>query len=665
MQMPLLQDIALLLGLAVFVLLAFQRMKIPTIIGFLVTGMIAGPYGFGLVHGGHDVEILAEIGVILLLFIIGMEFSLKTLQQIKNAVLIGGAIQVGLTIGLTAVLTNVLGFSWPEAVFAGFLFSLSSTAIVMKVLQEKGEVHSPHGKIALAILIFQDIIVVPMMLAAPLMAGKSANIGAELAWMLAKAAGVIAVVLLAARYITPTLLYQVAKTKNKELFLMTILVICFSAAFLTSFAGLSLALGAFIAGLVISESEYSHQATGNILPFREVFASIFFISIGMLLDLRFLVNHLPVILGLTAAVLAGKFLAASAAGLVLKYPARVAFQGGLALFQVGEFAFILSRVGLDNGLINPEVNQYFLSISIISMAVTPFVLPRSESIACRILNLPITQRLNALGQKYNPLTNEADIREMEDHLVIIGYGINGRNVARAARFANIPYTIIELNAQTVRQERANGEAIVFGDAVHSIILEHVNIHKARIAVVAISDPVATKTIIGNIRGLSQSIHLIIRTRTIGEISDHIRLGADEVIPEEFETSIEIFTRVLHKYLIPDGDIQEVIHEIRSDNYEMFCSDKAVPAQPRRRSPLAPVNVTSLRVSREQGGLLGRSMAENRIRNNYNIQVIGIHRDGDYLEDISPDTRIEMGDLLYVAGKSEDIRTFEQAVCGLQ
>ena len=424
MQMPLLQDIALLLGLAVFVLLAFQRMKIPTIIGFLVTGMIAGPYGFGLVHGGHDVEILAEIGVILLLFIIGMEFSLKTLQQIKNAVLIGGAIQVGLTIGLTAVLTNVLGFSWPEAVFAGFLFSLSSTAIVMKVLQEKGEVHSPHGKIALAILIFQDIIVVPMMLAAPLMAGKSANIGAELAWMLAKAAGVIAVVLLAARYITPTLLYQVAKTKNKELFLMTILVICFSAAFLTSFAGLSLALGAFIAGLVISESEYSHQATGNILPFREVFASIFFISIGMLLDLRFLVNHLPVILGLTAAVLAGKFLAASAAGLVLKYPARVAFQGGLALFQVGEFAFILSRVGLDNGLINPEVNQYFLSISIISMAVTPFVLPRSESIACRILNLPITQRLNALGQKYNPLTNEADIRDMEDHLVIIGYGIN-------------------------------------------------------------------------------------------------------------------------------------------------------------------------------------------------------------------------------------------------
>lgn len=662
MEIPILQELAILLGLAVFVLLVFQRFRIPTIIGFLVTGMIAGPFGLELVHGGHDVEIMAEIGVILLLFIIGMEFSLKTLLNIKYAVLIGGAIQVGLTIGITALVFYFLDFSWAEAVFAGFMFSLSSTAIVMKVLQERGEVHSPHGKIALAILIFQDIIVVPMMLLAPLMSGKSENIGASLAILLLKAVGVIAVILLGARYVAPKLLYQVAKTKNKELFLMTILVICFSTAFLTSYAGLSLALGAFIAGLVISESEYSHQATGNILPFREVFASIFFISIGMLLDLNFLIQNILPIIGFTIVVLVLKFSVASVAGLVLKYPPRVAFQAGIALFQVGEFAFILSRVGLENGLITVEVNQYFLAISIISMAVTPFVLPKAEILVCRLLNLPITQRLNAMGLKANPITLEADAREMEDHLVIIGYGINGRNVARAARYANIPHIIVELNAETVRQERANGEPIVYGDAVNEVILEHVNIHKARVAVVAISDPVATKAIIRNVRGFSKSIHLIIRTRSIREITDHINLGADEVIPEEFETSIEIFSRVLFRYLVPEEDIAGIAHEIRSDNYELFCADK-VSINRRTPSFLTPLNVAALRISRDHGKILGRSLAENQIRNKYNVQVIGIQRDGDYLESVTPETKIEMEDLVYVTGKTEDIRDFEKEVCG--
>ncbi len=662
MQIPILQELAILLGLAVVVLLLFQRFKIPTIIGFLVTGMIAGPYGLELVHGSHDVEIMAEIGVILLLFIIGMEFSLKTLQNIKYAVLIGGAIQVGLTIGITALVFHFLDFSWAESVFAGFMFSLSSTAIVMKVLQERGEVHSPHGKIALAILIFQDIIVVPMMLMAPLMSGKSENVGAALGILLLKAAGVIAVILLGARYVAPKLLYQVAKTKNKELFLMTILVICFATAFLTSYAGLSLALGAFIAGLVISESEYSHQATGNILPFREVFSSIFFISIGMLLDLNFLVLNILPILGFTAIVLILKFAVASVAGLVLKYPPRVAYQAGIALFQVGEFAFILSRVGLENGLITADVNQYFLAISIISMAVTPFVLPKAEVVVCRLLNLPLSQRLNAMGLKANPHTQEADAREMKDHLVIIGYGINGRNVARAARYANIPYIILELNAETVRQERANGEPIVFGDAVNEVILEHVNIHKARVAVVAISDPVATKAIIKNIRRFSQTIHLIIRTRSIREITDHINLGADEVIPEEFETSIEIFSRVLFRYLVPEEDIAGITHEIRSDNYELFCADR-VNVNRRLPSPLAPLNVATLRVSRDRGKVLGRSLAESQVRNKYNVQVIGIQREGDYLETVTPETKIEMEDLLYVTGKTEDIREFEQEVCG--
>lgn len=659
MEIPILNTIGILLGLAVVVLLIFRRFKLPTIIGFLITGILVGPSGLGLVAQSHDIEVMAELGIILLLFIIGMEFSLKSLISIKKAVLLGGSIQVGLTILIPAIVFFLLGFRLEEAVFIGFLMALSSTAIVLKSLQDRGEISTPHGKIALAILIFQDIIVVPMMLLTPLIAGESDNIWLSLGVLALKAIGVIAIVIIGARYLVPRLLYEVAKTKSKELFLLTVITICIMTAMLTSYVGLSLALGAFMAGLVISESEYSHQAVGIVLPFREIFSSIFFISIGMLLDIGFTWNHLIPILGFTAVILFLKGSIATIAGIMLKYPPRTAFHAGILLFQVGEFAFILSIVGLEYDLISGDIYQYFLAISILSMAATPIIIPRIDQIVIKLLNLQIARPINHLSNRITP-DNIAEGEAKEDHLVIIGYGINGKNVARAARFANVPYIIVELNADTVKEERAKGESIIFGDAIHDIILEHAYIHKARVVVVAISDPEATKKIISNIRSVSQTIHIIIRTRFVKDIEENILLGADEVIPEEFETSIQIFSRVLRRYFVTLDDIQALVTEIRESNYEFLRPDHELKSI--RNSVFSGFNVSAIRIENSNNSIVGKPLSESNIRARFGVNIIALHRGKEILEDLNPSTSIQNDDIAYVVGPTEKISEFAREVC---
>ena len=346
MESTLLQDVLILLGFSVMIVFLLQKLKLPSILGFLITGIIIEPYGLSLVTAVHQVEIFAEIGVILLLFVIGLELSIKQLILIKKTVFIGGLLQVTLTVGIAALAANVFGATWNKAVFIGFLVSLSSTAIVLKILQDKNEISAAHGRNALGILIFQDIIVVPMMLVTPIMAGNSDDITGSIVGLLVKSLIVVAITYILARYIVPKLMYLIAKTRSKELFLLTTITICFAVAFLTSMAGLSLALGAFLAGLIISESEYSHQATSIILPFRELFTSFFFISVGMLLNISFFIENVSMVLLLVAGVMVLKTLATAIAVAVLKYPIKAVLLTALALSQVGEFAFILATIGM-------------------------------------------------------------------------------------------------------------------------------------------------------------------------------------------------------------------------------------------------------------------------------------------------------------------------------
>jgi len=394
MEITLLYDIVIIFALSVAVLFLCHRLKIPSIVGFVFTGLLAGPYGLGLIKSIHEVNTLAEIGIVLLLFTIGLEFSFKSLLRIKKTVLLGGTLQVLLTFLATFVIVRQFGLHIGQSIFTGFLVSLSSTAIVLKFFQERAEIDSPHGHTSLGILIFQDIIIVPMILVAPLIAGKTGNLTESIMILLFKGIGIILFIIVCARWIVPWVLYQVVKTRSREIFLLSIVLICLAVAWLTSSAGLSLALGAFLAGLVISESEYSHQALGNTLPFRDVFISFFFVSIGMLLNIGFFVENLAIIIFVFLCVLFLKTLIAGLATILLGFPLRTAILVGFAVSQVGEFSFILSKTGLEYSLLNETVYQIFLSVSVLTMASTPFLMVFSPRIADLILRIPLPAKLN-------------------------------------------------------------------------------------------------------------------------------------------------------------------------------------------------------------------------------------------------------------------------------
>ncbi|WP_027126530.1 monovalent cation:proton antiporter family protein [Gelidibacter mesophilus] len=656
--MPLLQDILILLVFSVVIVFVLQRLKLPSIIGFLLTGIVIGPYGLSLIEAVEQVETLSEVGVILLLFVIGMELSIKQLVSIKKTVFIGGFLQVGLTVGVAALVYHFLGNSWNESVFVGFLFSLSSTAIVLKTLQDRQEISAPHARNALAILIFQDIIVVPMMLVTPMIAGESSDITMDILMLLVKSAIVVVLTYVSARYVVPRLMHAVAKTNSKELFLLVTITLCFAIAFLTAEIGLSLALGAFIAGLIISESEYSHQATSIILPFRELFTSFFFVSIGMLLDLSFFLSNIPIILLLVCIVLILKSSVAAIAVAILKYPTKTAILTGLALFQVGEFAFILSKIGIQYNLLTPQTNQYFLSVSIVSMILTPFVIIFSERIADKVLG--VKRKLGLKRDLDASKIEEIVEPTLSNHLVIIGYGINGSNLAKAATASNIPFIVIETNAEIVKREKAKGLPIIFGDATNDHILETVHLSRARAAVVAISANTDTQNIIKNIRAISDSLYLVVRTRYVKETSELLALGADEVIPEEFETSIQIFEHILHNFLVPEGDIVQLIHKVRADNYQLFKGELKGP-KTYRTSELADFNIRSLRMRSDSNKILGKPLKELNLRALYGINILAIKRKDKLLESVQPDEIIKQGDIIYIQGDQSRVEEFHKLI----
>ena len=650
MEIPLLNDIIIIFGLSIAVLFICHRLHIPAVVGYLLTGILVGPYGFGLVKEIHGVEILAEIGIVLLLFTIGIEFSFERLLQIRKSVLMGGSIQVLLTFLSTLFIARKLGQAFGEAVFIGFLVALSSTAIVLRLIQERAEVDTPHGRTALGILIFQDIIIVPMILITPLLAGVTGNLSESVFILLFKGIGIILLVMVSAKWIVPQVLYQIARTRSQEIFLLGIVVICLGIAWLTSRAGLSLALGAFLAGLIISESEYSHQALGNILPFRDVFTSFFFVSIGMLLDVNFLFQQPGTIILIALGVLILKSVIACFTTFLLGFPFRTSILVGLALSQVGEFSFILSRTGVEYGLLTGNAYQMFLSFAVLSMAATPFIITLAPRAADIILRLPLPK---GLVSGFYPVP-KINIKDKKDHLIIIGFGVNGKNLAHAARLSGIPYSIIEMNPETVRREQAHGEPIYYGDSTREIILQHANIKDARIVVTAINDPAATRRITESVRRLNPKVHLIVRSRYLQEMKSLYKLGANDVIPEEFETSVEIFTRVLAKYLIPRDEIEILVAKIRSDGYEMLRSLSKTP------SPFSDLNlhfpdieISTLKVI-EKSFLIGKSLFEIDLRKKYGVTVLAIQRNSKILSNPNVNMPFCVNDLLFLLGTPEKV-----------
>jgi CPA2 family monovalent cation:H+ antiporter-2 len=658
---PLLQDLLLLLLASVPIAFIFHRLRLPTIVGFMITGIVIGPHALGLIKDVQAIEVLAEIGVALLLFTIGLEFSLRRMLAMRRLVLLGGGLQVILTTLLVTGIANRLGRPLNEAVFFGFLFALSSTAIVLKSYIDRAEIDAPHGRAGVGILLFQDLSIVPMMLMIPILSGREGTSLGKIALTLGIAVAAIAIIIFAARTIVPYLLYHIVRLRSPEVFIISVVLMSLGTSWLTLQAGMSLALGAFIAGIVLSESEYSHQIVADILPFRDVFNSLFFISIGMLLSLSALTADVFTVLAWVGALTLGKALLVLAVMRLLRYSLRVATMTALGLAQVGEFSFILAKAGLPQGLLSDLDYQRFLAASILSMIAAPFLIKAAPRIGYAL------QSVFAPGSLLEPTVTGFDPQEpdLRGHVVIVGYGLNGRNLAKVLRRTGVPYLIMELNAEAVREARDEGERIVYGDATRKEVLHHIRLENARILVLAISDPIATRHTVSLAREMNPDIHIIVRTRYMSEISDLRELGANEVIPEEFETSIEIFSRVLREYGIARHVIQRQVAAIRSEGYQML----RMPSLPivdmnEIAEALESASTETLFVEADSFAV-GKTIGELRLRKKTGVTIIAISREGHTEINPGPETTIQAEDVLVLLGGTGQIDRAIEEISGVR
>jgi CPA2 family monovalent cation:H+ antiporter-2 len=656
-EIPVLRDIVLLLLASLPIVFVCGRLRLPTIIGYMLTGVVIGPSGLGVIGDVHAVETLAEIGVVLLLFTIGLEFSLEKLLAMQRVVFLGGGMQVGVTIVAAMLLAHWgVGLAWPSAIFVGFLVALSSTAIVLKTYVDRAESDTPHGRMAIGILLFQDLCIVPMMLFLPLLSGqRTANL-----WYILKtlglAAGSVLLIMLLARRVFPFLLQWLVTLRSREVFVSFAVLACLGTAWLTSQAGLSLALGAFIAGVVLSESEYSHQIVADILPFRDIFNGIFFVSIGMLLSLEVLTTTWPVVLGLVALIVVGKTVLAFAAIKALGRTPRVALMAALGIAQIGEFSFVLLKVGAEAGLLEGAAYQTFLAASILTMLATPFLIALAPALGY--------QAGRWTGIADTPDTGAAELPPVSGHVIIAGYGLNGRNLARVLRAAGIPYRIIELNIESIRAGRKQGEPILYGDGTRREVLHAARIEAARVLVVAISDATATRRIAALAREMNPNLHIIVRTRFVSEMNGLYALGVQQVIPEEFETSLEIFARVLREYGLSRQYIQQQVEMIRREGYRLLDAD--CPERTTLITELATVieNATTLALRLPSEGLaIGQSLRKLALRPTFGVTVVAVQRGAETTVNPDADFVLEAGDVLVLLGRPEKLESATACLTG--
>ncbi len=565
-ELTFLRDLVVILGVAVAVVALLQRIGVPSIAGFILAGAVVGPPGLGLVHDRHEVEILAEIGVALLLFGIGLELQLVRLRRLWKPVVVGGALQVGATAALTSLAAWALGLPASSAVFLGLILAVSSTAIVLRGLQARGEIDAPHGKLTIGILIFQDLSVVPMILVIPLLAGGDGS-GASAALLiktLLKAILVLSGVLVGAWVVVPRVLHWIARTRQRELFVLTVFLVCMGTAWLVTSAGVSLALGAFLAGMVVAGSEYRHQAMAELIPFRGVFTSLFFVSIGMLLDLSVVWRNPGPLVFLLLAILFGKFLIVFVTAALMQLPLRVCVLAAAALAQVGEFSFVLMHAATGTTLLEPALAEPLMLAVILSMLVTPLAIVAGPKLA-------------AGARKIRPLTRLLDVKTAEEaedrskalkaHVIIAGFGLAGQELARALRECCVEYVIVDLNPDNIREAARAGEPAYFGDVTSAEVLKHLGVARAREIVLVINDPSAAERAVRAVRDVAPDAYVLVRSRYVADVELLLSAGASEVVPAEIEVAAEVAARVLSRHNVREELVEGQLDRIRARRSE--------------------------------------------------------------------------------------------------
>jgi CPA2 family monovalent cation:H+ antiporter-2 len=554
------------------------RLRLVPIVGFLLAGVLIGPHALGLVSNLELVDAAAELGVILLLFTIGIEFSLERLARIKRLIFFGGGLQVLLSSLATMGLLALFGVNWRAGLFTGFLVALSSTAIVLKVLGDRGETNSEQGQVGLGLLIFQDLAIIVMVLLVPILSGSGGS-PLGIVWALGKALAIIAVVLFVARKLMPIVLEKVAETCSPELFLLSVIAICFGTAYLTSLAGVSLSLGAFLAGLLVSESRFSQHALGEIMPLQILFSVIFFVSVGILLDLRFLVTNLPLVLLVIAATLMIKIITTGLSVRALGYKLPVAAASALMLAQIGEFSFVLERAGREVGLSPAGMmgagSQSFIAGTVILMVLTPLLMQIGSRLGVRIEKKVKAKAIE--GMNATPLPER--LPEIENHVIVAGYGQAARRLVCVLSGSGIPYIITTLSPGGANEAEEAGLLVLRGDYSKQNILELAGIERANMMVVADDDPSMTHRVVAVARNLNPMLRIVTRTRYISDAAPLTEAGVDTVIAEEMEGIARIFTEVMQHYGIAADEIDAHEKAIRNGGYAALLHQPEAGEEP--------------------------------------------------------------------------------------
>lgn len=652
-HVPLLDELAIVAALAVFVTVVLARLKLPTVAGLLLAGALLGPYGLGLVSSVHAIEVLAEVGVVLLLFTIGLEFSLSRLRDILRQVALGGLLQVGLTTAVTAGVAVLLGQSVGRGIFYGFAFALSSTAIVLRALGERRELDAPHGKFIVGTLIFQDLCVVPMVLTVPLLAGASPAGQAATSILLAlgKAALVVVGTVVVARFVVPKVLGWVDASRSREVFLLAILGLCIGTAWLTSMVGLSLALGAFLGGMVVADTEYSHRAMGDILPLRDAFVSVFFVSLGMLFDIRVVLTQPLLVLGLLFGFLVAKGVLATVAALAMRFPSRVAWLAGVGLAQFGEFGFVLAKLAEQSGVVDAAAVRPLLAAGIVSMFLTPLLVRAAPHITAGERLLAPLERLIGVRS-----IDEADEgRKLENHVVIVGFGVAGQLAAQALSAANTPFVVLELNSGNVQRGKQEGMPVFYGDATSAEALGHAHLAEARLVVLLMNDPQASARIVDMLRREAPHVPVLMRTRYLAERGGLLKIGAHDVVAEEVEGAVEVVARLLRAIELPRNVIESSIQKIRKSTQTSERKQTLPRQQLGEVRALAELKIESVLVH-EGSTADGVSPAALKLRSSTGALVVGVQRGDQLLQNPDPQAAFTAGDVVFMVGTSSAIRS---------
>lgn len=648
------QDIVIILLVSLPIIFLFRKLNLPSLVGFLLAGMIIGPFGFKLIKAVDEIEVMAEIGVILLMFTIGLEVSFKKINRIKKFLITAGGLQFTVTSAIAFIIFYLSGLSLNQSIFLGFLLALSSTVIIMKLLSDRNELESPHGKISISISLFQDLMIVPLFLILPILsADKNINTLNAIIKILV-AFGATAILIFSAKYFMPPIVHQIARLRMREAFTVGIILLILGTAYITHLAGLSFAIGAFIAGLILAESDYNHQILAEILPLRDAFNSIFFVSVGLLLNVQFVINNPLLISGITISSFLLKAIVIALIVLALKYPLRVAVLCGIGLGQIGEFSFVLAQAGTKFSLISNDVYNSFLASSIFTMILTPILFQLEPWITKQTVKL-----------KSSVDEDEIKLAEkLSAHVIIAGYGLNGRNLARVLRETGIQYLVVELNPDTVRQEKQNGERIMFGDISREDILKIAGVEKANVIVYAISDPLITRMSLKVAKTINPHIYALVRTRYITEVDGLKILGADEVIPEEFETALQIFRKVLEKYHIPLNVIMQQVTLLRQESYSLLRKEGIDISAFTHLDEILAQGLTETFFVNEDSQFIGKTLAEINLRAQTDATIIAIVRNGNMISNPSGKDVLLAGDtiILYGTHKSVD-RAIELLNCG--